>query len=135
MGVKQAKNTAWGWFSKYIRLRDCIATTGTKTRGRCCTCGKEFKFQKLQAGHLLGGRTNDVLFDETGVHAQCFRCNDKNRGNGEHRKYVQFMIRKYGREFTHEKLEMPYEVVQFKEYQLREISDKYRKLYHELMDS
>lgn len=134
MGVKQAKKTAWGWFSKYIRLRDCIETTKSKDRGRCCTCGIEKPFEELQAGHLLGGRTNDVLFDETGVHAQCFRCNDKNRGNGEHRKYIQFMIRKYGKEFTMKKLEQPYEMIQYKEYQLREISDKYRLKYKELLN-
>lgn len=29
---------AWTWFSKFVRLRDCIWTTGTKEVFKCCSC-------------------------------------------------------------------------------------------------
>lgn len=69
------KALAWKEFSRYVRLRDCLKTTGTKTHGKCYTCGAEKPFKQLQAGHLVGGRGNAVLFDEDGVRAQCFGCN------------------------------------------------------------
>lgn len=72
---KKAKAKAWKAFSKFIRLRDCILTTGTKEEGVCYTCGKTFPIGKLQAGHLVHGRTNGVLFDEYIVKAQCYQCN------------------------------------------------------------
>lgn len=65
----------WPLFSKYIRLRDCLATTGTKTHGKCITCGRQYPFGKLQAGHFVPGRNDSVLFDEELVNAQCYRCN------------------------------------------------------------
>lgn len=68
---KRAKNRAWKWFSLYIRARDCIKTTGSISRGKCVTCGKEFNFKDLQAGHFVQGRNNAVLFNELGVNAQC----------------------------------------------------------------
>lgn len=73
--VSKLKNKAWDLFSRYIRLRDCLFTTRTKERGRCITCGFEFPFNDLQAGHFVSGRGNSVLFDEECVHAQCRTCN------------------------------------------------------------
>lgn len=69
------KSRAWQQFSKYIRLRDCIATTGGTSEGVCYTCGKTFPIESLQAGHMVSGRTNSVLFDEDNVRIQCYSCN------------------------------------------------------------
>ena len=87
----------WPTFSKYIRTRDCIRTTGSSLYGRCVTCGKKYKFAKLQAGHFIPGRTDAILFDATQVHAQCYRCNMKLQGMWH--KYYLFML---GEGHTHE---------------------------------
>ncbi len=69
------KRRTWDAFSKFIRTRDCLTTTGTLDRGRCITCGQEFDFKSLQAGHFIPGRHNANLFSEKGTHAQCRSCN------------------------------------------------------------
>ncbi len=80
----------WPTFSRYIRTRDCIRTTGSPVHGRCVTCGKLLPFKKLQAGHFIPGRTDAILFDDAQVHAQCYRCNMKLQGMWH--KYYQFML-------------------------------------------
>ena len=69
------KDHVWKAFSYYIRLRDCLLTTGTTTHGRCATCGRTYPFKQLQAGHFMPGRLDFMLFDEGHVNAQCKRCN------------------------------------------------------------
>jgi hypothetical protein len=80
----------WPVFSRYIRTRDCIRTTGSPLHGKCVTCGKKYPIGKLQAGHFIPGRTDAILFDETQVHAQCYRCNVKLQGMWH--KYYAFML-------------------------------------------
>lgn len=70
-----AKKTLWRNFSTFIRLRDCIETTGTDGYGKCFTCGEVFPFDLLDCGHGIPGRTNGILFDETICRAQCRKCN------------------------------------------------------------
>jgi len=62
-------------------LRDCLKTTGTKDWGHCVTCGKLYPYKKLQAGHFTSGRADAVLFEESGIHAQCYRCNIERSGD------------------------------------------------------
>ena len=90
----------WKLFSRYIRLRDCIKTTGTTDYGCCVTCGREYKFGRLQAGHFVPGRTRAILFDPRCVHAQCYRCNCKL--DGAWPPYYRFMQRAYGQEVIDE---------------------------------
>lgn len=74
MGLKKSKKKAWDAFSKYVRLRDALKTTGTHTHAKCYTCLKRYPaFGKgcLQAGHFIPGRNNSILIDEVGVNAQC----------------------------------------------------------------
>ena len=80
-GVKVLKKKAWILFSRYVRLRDCLKTTGTTTHGECLTCSRVYPIENLQAGHFIAGRSNAVLFDENGVHAQCYACNVGLHGN------------------------------------------------------
>lgn len=80
-GLKSLKKTAWTLFSRYIRLRDCLKTTGSLTHGVCITCGKTYPIESLQAGHFIAGRSNAVLFDEQITHAQCYACNVGLHGN------------------------------------------------------
>ena len=91
-GVAYWKNRAWKMFSKYIRLRDAIKTTGTKTHLICCTCDKPHAIHGYgcaQAGHFIPGRMNMVLYSEEQVHGQCVSCNKYKNGNWPN--YLLFM--------------------------------------------
>ena len=92
--LSKLKKKVWVLFSQYIRLRDCLKTTGCKSFGLCITCGKRYHFKLLQAGHFISGRHNANLFNEEGCHAQCYNCNINLRGNTlEYRRQV---IKLYG---------------------------------------
>ena len=89
-----AHNTCWNNFSRYIRLRDAINTTGTMEYARCITCGAVLPVEDLHAGHMIPGRTNGILFDETMVFAQCYECNVD--GGGEKQMFKQVMVARHG---------------------------------------
>ena len=57
---KQLSKKAWDAFSLFIRLRDCLKTTGAKEYGVCFTCGRKYAFKALQAGHFVRGRGGAV---------------------------------------------------------------------------
>lgn len=132
--IKTAKKKAWEAFSKYIRLRDSIKTTGTKTHANCYTCGKvypAFGIGCLQAGHYAGGRKNAVLIDEVGVNAQCYNCNHTLKGNSI--VYRQHLVKEYGEEVVFEIEERSFTTVPMKAYQWLEIAEIYTKKYSELL--
>ena len=92
-GIRYWKKKACVEFSKYIRLRDALKTTGTKDTVICYTCKKSypaFGVGCVQAGHFVPGRGNSILFDERGVHAQCYNCNVNLKGNWP--EYMRYMI-------------------------------------------
>jgi len=86
-----AKEKAWRYFSKYIRLRDCDAHTEI---GKCFTCNKPHHYKQMQAGHFIHN-TSATYFDEMNVNAQCVRCNYYLGGAGA--KYRKHLIKKYGK--------------------------------------
>ena len=98
--ITTLKKRLWKIFSIYIRMRDCLETTGSIEHGLCCTCKRDYPIGKLQAGHFIPGREDSILFDPACVHAQCYRCNVQR--SGEWVKYFRFMEKKYGREFIFE---------------------------------
>ena len=79
--ARYKKTKAWPTFSIFIRMRDCLRTTGCSSFGLCITCGKRYHFKLLQAGHYIPGRHNQNLFEETGCHAQCYNGNINLKGN------------------------------------------------------
>jgi len=92
--LSSLKKKAWILFSQYIRMRDCLRTTGCASYGLCITCGKRYHIKLLQAGHFISGRHNANLFNEEGCHAQCYNCNINLRGNTlEYRRQI---IKLYG---------------------------------------
>jgi DNA-directed RNA polymerase subunit RPC12/RpoP len=95
------KQKAWRQFSIYIRLRDCLSTTRTLEKGICYTCGKEFDFKGLQAGHCISGRGNFILLDEECVKAQCTQCNIQRNGNYD--VFIPKIIRENSLEWFEEK--------------------------------
>jgi hypothetical protein len=95
------KQKAWRQFSIYIRLRDCLYTTRTLEKGICYTCGREYSFKELQAGHCISGRGNYILLDEECVKIQCTQCNIQRGGNYD--IFIPKIIRENGLEWFEEK--------------------------------
>ena len=102
--VSQLKKKAWDIFSRYIRTRDCIETTGYPDQGRCFTCDIIYPFKKLQAGHFVDGRTKPVLFNEDIVRIQCSGCNLFKKGNKD--SYFPKMVEIHGIDRVLEFLEL-----------------------------
>ena len=89
-----AKKKAWDAFSRMIRVRDAIATTGFPFVCICITCNNRRHLAYMDAGHLFAGRGNAKLFQEELVNGQCRRCNQYL--NGRLKKYRKLMDEKYG---------------------------------------
>jgi len=123
------KKKAWSMFSKYIRLRDCLLTTGTKERGVCFTCGRTYTFEQLQAGHFVGGRLNSILFLEDNVHAQCVKCNMFLHGNIM--EYLPRMIELYGQKRVDELKSLRNKEKKWAIGELESIYLEYKTLYEE----
>jgi len=133
-GVRYWKKKAWAEFSKYIRLRDALVTTKTKERVKCYTCKKEypaFGVGCVQAGHFIPGRGNSILFDERGVHAQCYNCNVTLKGNWP--EYMRYMMADYGQEIVDELLHLKKQVRKYTPEELEELRDLYKQKHKQLM--
>ena len=88
-----AKKKAWDAFSRMVRVRDAIATTGLPFVCVCITCNNRRHLSYMDAGHLFAGSSNAKLFQEEIVNGQCRRCNQLL--NGRHKKYRKIMEEKY----------------------------------------
>lgn len=143
----KAKDRAWDACSIFVRTRDAYRTCGGKTISvedkdgcwkdilvaRCCTCDKEYPaFGRGcgQAGHFIPGRNGAVLFDERGIHFQCYNCNTNLKGNP--RKYQAFMISEYGQDLVDE-LDLLSEIeVHYKEHDYLRIEQYFKDKTEEL---
>ena len=135
-GINYWKKKANAEFSKFIRLRDALRTTRTKTDVVCCSCGKTypaFGVGCAQAGHFIPGRGNSILYDEWCVHAQCYNCNVNLKGNWP--GYYDFMECEYGLGIINALLEKKRDIVKYTIQDLIEIRDKYKSAYKELEES
>lgn len=131
ISASKAKANAWKEFSRFIRIRDCLATTGDTDNGVCCTCGKLIPFKQSQAGHFIAGRTNALLFDEDIVHLQCYACNVCN--HGEQLEYYYYMKRHYTEDEILEMRKLRYQTVKYTIDNLIEIAQKYKDKADELI--
>ena len=132
-GVKWWKKKAWDEFSIYIRLRDALLTTGRPDFLICCSCGKTYPAFGLgcaQAGHFVPGRRNAILFDEINVHGQCYNCNHTLKGNWP--GYMSFMLQKYDQDAVDQLLRKNKTIRKYREPELEELRDKYRRIIKEL---
>lgn len=126
-GIKWHKDRAWIAFSKFIRLRDCLITMGSKEQGKCVTCETVKSFKEGQAGHFLAGRGNSILFEETNCHFQCYRCNVMN--HGEQFIYGKKMLKMYGQKEIDRLEFLKGQAKNFTEEELIEIKDNYEIEY------
>ena len=115
-----AKKRAWAAFSIYIRTRDSDANGN----GNCFTCGKIYPIKELQAGHWIPGRHLSILFDERGVHAQCYHCNIGLKGNPI--EYYDQMLKKYGKKVCEELKALDKLVVKYKVTDLLELEQFFK---------
>jgi len=126
------KKDAWNAFSIYIRTRDTEERWPDGRVGKCCTCGKEYEFKKLQAGHFIPGRSGSVLLDERIVHAQCYHCNVGLKGNP--REYDKFMRAKYSDEEVAELDNLAYQTKLYSIQDYIEVTVLYKEKTKKLLD-
>ena len=127
----KVKQKAWDAFSKYIRTKECLETTGVDFVGVCFTCGRRFHINALDAGHFVSGRRNAILFDERNVHIQCRHwCNLTN--HGQHKIYRQKMIERYGVDVVEELERNKKKVIQNKDMDFEGIEKTYKQKLEEL---
>jgi len=120
VSIRKLKARVWVVFSQYIRLRDCLATTGSKEYGECFTCPNQFEFNQLQAGHFVPKHSGNY-FSERGVHAQCRICNLYGRDGqaaGMPHEYRRQMVKLYGEKVT---MELEEEARQIKKYTISDL--------------
>ena len=77
--IRSMKEAVRPVFSRYVRLRDCLLTTGSLEFGECISCGRTKPFNELDAGHFIP-KHNANYFSERGVNAQCQSCNRYHSG-------------------------------------------------------
>ena len=125
------KKEVWELFSKYVRVRDCLETTGCASFGLCITCGKRYHFKLLQAGHFIPGRHNANLFSKKGTHAQCYNCNINLRGNTlEYRRQI---IKLYGQGYDEILEAEARQIKKFSVAELTEMKEYYTQKVKELL--
>jgi len=122
--LTQLKNKLWPIFSLWIRMRDCLKTTGCAFFGLCITCGKRYHIKLLQAGHFIPGRHNANLYSEKGTNAQCYNCNINLKGNTL--VYRRKIIEMYGFGADEELEKEDKQIKQFTEQELLEKIDYYK---------
>jgi len=137
---KKAKNKAWRAFSKYIRTRDCLATTGETSQCRCVTCQKVVPYEEIQAGHAIGGSMMSIKFDEELVNGQCKSCNmgggygrrKMGYNSGRYADYSVWFINKYGKDKWEQKVLLSHESRKYSTPELEDIAQKYKEKYNSL---
>lgn len=121
-----ARERAWTWFSRYIRMRDADTDGVVK----CATCDLRRHWKKMQAGHFIPqAQGNATRFIEENVHAQCFRCNNNLGGNAP--EYYPYMVSRYGERFVTELRSKTHDKITMTEGSYVEIEDKYKALVKE----
>ncbi|TVL99546.1 MAG: hypothetical protein CV087_17455 [Candidatus Brocadia sp. WS118] len=121
------KNKAWAEFSKYIRQR----AIEYQDYVRCYTCGTLKPWKQMHAGHGIGGRSNAVLFDERLVKPQCAGCNIF--GGGQYRIFTRKLIDELGLEKYDEMVKNSTTLMPLKDFQFKEIYEKYKTLNKEIV--
>ena len=128
--VRSLKAKVWEIFSKYIRTRDCVYTTGCSSFGFCFTCGKRYHLKLLQAGHFIPGRHNANLFSEKGTHAQCYNCNINLKGNTlEYRRKIIWL---YGEDYDEILEDEAKQAKKFTVSELEELLEHYKEKLKEV---
>lgn len=126
--IDRDENRAWGWFSKYVRLRDCLRTTWNPEVFKCCSCGCLTHFTKWDAGHFISRSYTTTKFDERNVYAQCQKCNRFQQWCWD--KMYEYILKLHGKATIDELMDKKNEIAKYIDYS--KLSDKYRELFNSL---
>ena len=129
--MDSAKKRAVSYFSKYIRTRDALKTTGTVTHAKCITCGKVQSISDMDAGHAIPGRDNAILFSEELCNAQCRVCNRFHGGRLQ--EYKEILIAVHGQGKWEEWEAMKHTHVKITHADYEDLATKYRNKIKELL--
>jgi hypothetical protein len=129
--VTQLKKILWKEFSRYIRLRDAIRTTGNTKSALCITCKQLHDIKGMDAGHGITRGESSTLFDERNVHAQCKRCNMR---GGEQYLYMIEVDKIYGEGTAEELQRLRHETKKFSRPELIEMIEDYKQRIKEIDD-
>lgn len=117
------EDKAWRAFSEYVRIRDCIRTTGTFEAARCVTCSMIYAMKETDAGHYVSRVRGFTKYSVRNVHAQCHKCNRFQQGNWI--QYREFMLAFYGKDAT-EEIEISSNALEVKWIDWEERAETYR---------
>jgi len=92
------KDKAVKAMSEYIRVKNCLETTGLAFVGLCYTCQRRYHINYLEAGHCFGGRRNARLFDVMIIRPQCGYCNRFNHGEPD--KFKARLAQEHSKEWV-----------------------------------
>lgn len=119
-------------FSQFIRLRDCVKTTGTVENGACITCGNIHPYSSLQAGHFISRAHYAIRYDERNVNAQCVGCNMFKHGAVE--EYFIRLEEMHGRPVVDELLSLKHQTRRFQRSELEGMIGDYKTKLEELRE-
>lgn len=126
-----SKARAWNRFSQWVRVKGCLDTTDYPFVGVCITCRKRYHIRALQAGHMIPGRRNGVLFHEKLTNPQCVICNE--RYHGRPKKYRERMIEIHGEKQVSQWECEAKKVIHNRDMDYKAIEIKYRKATNKLL--
>ena len=120
--ITPAERTLDKWFGKYIRA--------LYSPGPCITCGKWLTYETAECGHFITRDKHAVRWEIPNAHIQCTGCNGPLKGNQYiHGLRVDEMHGKGTAELLRFKANHP---VKFQEWEIRDMIDKFRKLFNAL---
>jgi 5-methylcytosine-specific restriction endonuclease McrA len=126
--VDRDEDRAWGWFSKYIRTRDCLRTTGRKDIFKCCSCWSLTLLKNGDAGHFISRSYTTTKFDERNVYAQCMKCNRFQQWCWD--KMYEHIEKLHGKTVIDELMAKKNEIAKYIDYS--KLSDQFRELFNTL---
>jgi len=102
-------------FSKYIRL----SSADNRGMCTCVTCGKQYHWKNIQAGHFMSRKHYSTRWDERNVKPQCVGCNMFK--GGEQYKYSIYL----GLELANDLYLQSNKIVKFSNDEIQCMIDRY----------
>lgn len=102
-------------FSKYIRL----SSADNRGMCTCVTCGKQYHWKNIQAGHFMSRKHYSTRWDERNVKPQCVGCNMFK--GGEQYKYSIYL----GLELANDLYLQSNKIVKFSNDEIQSMIDRY----------
>ena len=124
--VSSLKKKLWKIVSEYIRRK----YSDWKGDVKCFTCGRQYHWKQIQAGHFIGGRHNAILYDERNIRPQCYGCNVMK--HGDQLNYYRKLVAIHGEKYVKELERLDKTTKQFTVNELIELIDLYTAKLHKL---